>query len=380
MVILNINLTYLDISWAGWVKLKCDNNVLVRGLWQNTCQWVSVRSHMWLRFCHWASKHQHIYRNLATYLPVSLPVSTVTQSRCWPLVICKAPFTRYNLLSNRLSNRFDNRVNVCIHDTTGCQNRCQTGCQTRLTTGCIVYTAGCQTGCTTWFDNRLNEQWLFVQHGCQTGCQTGLYNRFDNRVEWTVCSFNTVVKPSLLNRLYNPVWQPVERTVLFVQDGCQCQTGCQTGLYNWFDNRQLFVQHGRQTGCQTRLTTGLTTGWMFVYTIEPVVKPVVQPVWQPALSCKRGLSVIKMWQKRCQWASSAPMFSCQPTSLYIKKISTNTKPDVLCSRQEVTTVRLSTGLGFWVTRNIWNKCDVTYKPFSNAWTKTRNSFTYKLYD
>jgi len=39
----------------------------------------------------------------------------------------KAPFTRYNLLLNRLSNRFDNRVNVCIHDTTGCQTRCQTG-------------------------------------------------------------------------------------------------------------------------------------------------------------------------------------------------------------------------------------------------------------
>jgi len=34
-----------------------------------------------------------------------------------------------------LSNRFDNRLNVCIHDTTGCQSGCQTG----LTTGCIVY-------------------------------------------------------------------------------------------------------------------------------------------------------------------------------------------------------------------------------------------------
>jgi len=33
----------------------------------------------------------------------------------------KAPFTRYNLFSNRLSSRFDNRLNVCIHDTTGCQ-------------------------------------------------------------------------------------------------------------------------------------------------------------------------------------------------------------------------------------------------------------------
>jgi len=43
--------------------------------------------------------------------------------------LIKAPFTRYNLLSNRLSNRFDNRVNVCIHDTAVCQ----TGCQTALT-------------------------------------------------------------------------------------------------------------------------------------------------------------------------------------------------------------------------------------------------------
>ena len=102
-------------------------------------------------------------------------------------------------MSHRLSNGFDNRLNVCIHDTTGCQ----TGLTTGLTTDCIVYTAGCQTGCTIRFDNRFNEQWLFVQHGCQTGCETGLatglttvgclftrysrlsnrlYNRFDNRL------------------------------------------------------------------------------------------------------------------------------------------------------------------------------------------------------
>jgi len=54
------------------------------------------------------------------------------------VAINKAPFTRYNLLSNRLSNRFDNRVNVCIHDTTGCQTRCQTGCQTGLTAGLTI--------------------------------------------------------------------------------------------------------------------------------------------------------------------------------------------------------------------------------------------------
>ena len=61
-------------------------------------------------------------------------------------------FTRYNLLSNR----FDNRVNVCIHDTTGCQTRCQSGCTTRFDNRfdnrldvCLHDTAGCQTGCTT---------------------------------------------------------------------------------------------------------------------------------------------------------------------------------------------------------------------------------------
>jgi len=97
-------------------------------------------------------------------------------------------------------------VNVCIHDTTGCQTRCQTGWRTRLTTGltngCIVYTAGCQTGwqpgCTTLFDNRLNKQWLFVQHGCQTGCQTCL------TTGWMfVYTIQPVVKP-----VVQPVWQP----------------------------------------------------------------------------------------------------------------------------------------------------------------------------
>ena len=31
-------------------------------------------------------------------------------------------YTRYGRLSNRLSNGFDNRLNVCIHNTTGCQS------------------------------------------------------------------------------------------------------------------------------------------------------------------------------------------------------------------------------------------------------------------
>jgi len=54
----------------------------------------------------------------------------------------------------------------------------------------------------------------------------------------------------LSNRLYNPVWEPVERTALNEQ---------------W-----PFVQQGCQTGWQPVCQTDLTTGWMFVYTIQLV--------------------------------------------------------------------------------------------------------------
>jgi len=87
--------------------------------------------------------------------------------------VCKAPFTRYNLFSNR----FDNRVNVCIHDTTGCH----TGCQTGLTTGCIVYT-NIQPGCLSRFNN-WRDNWLYRVY-----CRLSIW-------------------------FYNPVWQPVERTL-----------------------------------------------------------------------------------------------------------------------------------------------------------------------
>jgi len=48
----------------------------------------------------------------------------------------KAPFTRYNLLSNRLLNRFDNRLYRVYKHSTGCQTRLTTG----LTAGFSVYT------------------------------------------------------------------------------------------------------------------------------------------------------------------------------------------------------------------------------------------------
>jgi len=144
---------------------------------------------------------------------------TLPQKHQSPLT--KAPFTRYNLLSNQLSKRFDNWLYRVYKHSTGYQTHLTTG----LTTSCIMYTAGCQTGCTTWFDNRLNKQWLFVQHGCQTGCTTHLT---------TVLNEQSVRSTRLLN--------------------------------NRFDN-QLYHVNKHPTGCQT-------TGWMFVYTIQPVVKPV----------------------------------------------------------------------------------------------------------
>jgi len=101
--------------------------------------------------------------------------------------ISKAPFTRYNLLSNRS----DNPENVCIHNTTSCLTSCQTGL-----TGSIMYTAGCQT----------------VQPGL-TILTTGWTNS---------CSINTVVKPGLTTRL-NEQW-------LLVQHSCQLIVSCKRGI------------------------------------------------------------------------------------------------------------------------------------------------------
>jgi len=67
-------------------------------------------------------------------IAVNVVINTTARGKIRTYRSSEAPFTRYNLLTNRLSNRFD---------------------------------------------NRLNEQWLFVQHGCQTG---RLYNPFDNRL------------------------------------------------------------------------------------------------------------------------------------------------------------------------------------------------------
>ena len=81
--------------------------------------------------------------------------------------------------------RFDNRLNVCIHDTAGCQ----TGCQTDLTTGLTTV---------------LNEQ-LFVQPVVKPGCTTGLT---------TGCIVYTNIYPFV-----KPVWQPVWQQVVSCKRG-----------------------------------------------------------------------------------------------------------------------------------------------------------------
>jgi len=68
----------------------------------------------------------------------------------------KAPFTRYNLLSNGCTTQFDNTNRI--------DNRLYR-----------VYTFNrLSHSLSNPFDNRLNEQWLFVQYGCQTALTTGL--------------------------------------------------------------------------------------------------------------------------------------------------------------------------------------------------------------
>jgi len=56
----------------------------------------------------------------------------------------------------------------------------------------------------------------------------------------------------------------------FLKPRLYVTAGCQTGLYNRFDN-QLYT---RETGLKTGLATGLTTGCIVYTNIYQVVKPV----------------------------------------------------------------------------------------------------------
>jgi len=70
-----------------------------------------------------------------------------------------------------------------------------------------------------------------------------------------------------------PVWQPVS------QNSCIVYTaGCQTGLYNRFDNR-VEQQSVRSTRLSNRFVKhGLTTSCIVYTNIQPVVQQVRQPV------------------------------------------------------------------------------------------------------
>jgi len=160
----------------------------------------------------------------------------------------KAPFTWYNLLSNWLSNPFDNRVNVCIHNTTGCQpvERTVAVRSTRLSNRLSN-----QVVQPVWQPCWTNSQ--FVQHGCQTVfvklvVQPGLTTGWTN----SGCSFNTVVKPGCTTSL---------TTVLNEQS--VSSTRLSNRLSNPFDNRfdnWLYVCLHDAASCQIGCTTGLTTG------------------------------------------------------------------------------------------------------------------------
>jgi len=57
--------------------------------------------------------------------------NTVVKPLWQPAVLCIRTFSR-------LSNRFDNRLDVCLHDTAGCQTGYITGLTTGSKTGCIL--------------------------------------------------------------------------------------------------------------------------------------------------------------------------------------------------------------------------------------------------
>jgi len=125
-------------------------------------------------------------------------------------VLCKQTS---NQLSNLFSNRFDNQLNVCLHDTAGCQTRLSnqvvqpvwqlynrfdnhveqtatvrsTGCQTRFD-NTAERTAVRSTGCQTGLYKHLTTGCIHDTAGCQTGVEclytryNRLSNRFDNRL------------------------------------------------------------------------------------------------------------------------------------------------------------------------------------------------------
>ena len=84
-------------------------------------------------------------------------------------------------------------VKPSLHDTTCCHKGCQTG----LTTGCIVYTAGCQTGCTTRFDKPVDNRLDVCLHDT-AGCQPVLSSK--RGIIFHSCFFYLFLRPQIFRR------------------------------------------------------------------------------------------------------------------------------------------------------------------------------------
>jgi len=92
------------------------------------------------------------------------------------VVLKPRSFTRYNQLLNRFSKRFDNRLNVCIHDTAGCQTG--TGLTTPVWQRC--WTNSCSFNrLANRVDNRFDNR-LYTRY-------SRLSKRFDNRIDNRLC-------------------------------------------------------------------------------------------------------------------------------------------------------------------------------------------------
>jgi len=105
-----------------------------------------------------------------------------------------------------------------------------------------------------------------------------LQHTFSSKGEYQTAQCRLPYTPfTRYNRLLNWHDNCVERTATV------CSTGCQTGLYNRFDNR-VERTAVRSTSCQTALYNRCDNRLYTLYTIQTVVKP----VWQQVVSCKWG--------------------------------------------------------------------------------------------
>jgi len=135
--------------------------------------------------CNWQQPEKAEHGCITTNIPLSnsIKIVSVLQRLLAEIIVrtnSEAPFTQYSRLSNRLYNRFDNRLYRVNKYPTG-DNRfdnrvertavrstgCQPGCTTALTTGYIHDTAVLSNRLSNGFDNRLN-----VCIHDTTGCQT----------------------------------------------------------------------------------------------------------------------------------------------------------------------------------------------------------------